>query len=78
VRLEFAAGLKAIEYVQETEDIMDNVGKIFRVNREDIKRTAERFFEEWKERGKKIERLKEEISKLKVYQLSLKRMFSQI
>lgn len=69
VRLEFAAGLKAIEYVQETEDIMDNVGKIFRVNREDIKRTAERFFEEWKERGKKIERLKEEISKLKVYQL---------
>ncbi|MCK4247139.1 MAG: alanine--tRNA ligase [Methanomicrobia archaeon] len=69
VRLEFAAGLKALKYIQKAEEIIGDVGTIFRVKREDIKKTAKRFFEEWKERGKEIERLKEELSRSKVYRL---------
>jgi len=69
VRIEFAAGMKALKYIQETEKIIEDVERVFRVRREDVKKTAKRFFEEWKERGKEIERLKEEISRLKVYQL---------
>ncbi|MEA1993960.1 MAG: alanine--tRNA ligase [Euryarchaeota archaeon] len=69
VRLEFTAGMKALEYVQGTEQIMDSIGKILRVTRENIPKTVTRFFEGWKERGKEIDRLKEEISKLKMKQV---------
>ncbi len=69
VRLEFAAGLKALDYVQKNEQMLEDVGTIFRVPRKNVAKTAKRFFKEWKERGKEIDRLKEEISKLKMAQL---------
>jgi alanyl-tRNA synthetase len=61
-RLTFAAGEAAIEHVQDMEDDLLNAAEAFDVSPEEVPDTAERFFSEWKERGKRIEELKEELA----------------
>jgi len=61
-RITFAAGDAAIEHVQETEDALRAAATTFDVDPADVPETAERFFTEWKERGKRIEALKEELA----------------
>ncbi len=58
-RLTYSAGMATIEQMQRQEDILDRTRETFSVALEDLPSTAKRFFEEWKERGKKIEELKE-------------------
>ncbi len=62
-RLTFAAGAAAVEAVQETEDHLLDTAQTLDVTPADVPETAERFFEEWKERGKEIERLQEELAR---------------
>jgi len=62
VRLSFAAGDAAIEATQETEDALAEAAAVLDVSPQDVPETAARFFEEWKERGKRIEHLKEELA----------------
>ncbi|ADB57154.1 alanine--tRNA ligase [Archaeoglobus profundus] len=69
IRFEFTAGESALEYVQEIERILKDASTILRVEPSKLPKTVERFFEEWKERGKKIERLKREIAKVKAEKL---------
>ena len=61
-RLVFAAGEAAIEATQRTEDALYDAADVLDVSPEEVPRTAERFFEEWKARGKEIEALKEELA----------------
>jgi alanyl-tRNA synthetase len=61
-RLVFAAGTAAIEATQETEDALSAAADAFDVDPLDVPATAERFFEEWKQRGKQIERLKQQLA----------------
>jgi alanyl-tRNA synthetase len=61
-RLSFAAGAAAIEATQETEDALAAAAEAFDVDPADVPETADRFFSEWKERGKQIERLKRELA----------------
>jgi alanyl-tRNA synthetase len=61
-RIVFAAGDAAIEATQRTEDALYDAGDVLDVNPLDVPETAERFFTEWKQRGKTIERLKEELA----------------
>jgi alanyl-tRNA synthetase len=61
-RLTFAAGDAAIEATQRTEDALYDAAEVLDVSPEEVPETAERFFEEWKERGKRIEALKEELA----------------
>ncbi|MFB6254550.1 MAG: alanine--tRNA ligase [Halobacteriaceae archaeon] len=61
-RIEFAAGESAIESIQTTEDRLLETADIFDVSPEDVPTTAQRFFDEWKERGKEIEELTEELA----------------
>ncbi|MFC3477790.1 alanine--tRNA ligase [Halobacterium litoreum] len=61
-RLTFAAGAAAIEHVQETEDDLLAAADTFDVAPDEVPETAERFFTEWKERGKQIEDLKEQLA----------------
>ncbi|MFC7201128.1 alanine--tRNA ligase [Halospeciosus flavus] len=61
-RLTFAAGEAAVEYVQEQEDYLLEAAETFDVSPAEVPDTAERFFTEWKERGKRIEELKEELA----------------
>ncbi|WP_222915570.1 alanine--tRNA ligase [Natrinema sp. SYSU A 869] len=61
-RITFAAGEAAIEATQVKEDALYEAAEILDVSPEDVPETAERFFEEWKGRGKQIEDLKEQLA----------------
>jgi alanyl-tRNA synthetase len=61
-RLTFAAGDAAIEATQRTEDALYGAADTFDVSPQEVPVTAERFFEEWKQRGKRIEDLKEQLA----------------
>ncbi|MFB6130856.1 MAG: DHHA1 domain-containing protein, partial [Salinigranum sp.] len=61
-RIVFAAGDAAIRATQRTEDALYDAADVLDVNPEEVPATAERFFEEWKERGKQIDRLKRELA----------------
>ena len=61
-RLVFAAGDAAIDATQRTEDALYDAADTFDVSPQEVPRTAERFFSEWKERGKRIEELKEQLA----------------
>ena len=61
-RIVFAAGTAAIEATQRTEDALSDAADALDVDPLDVPETAERFFEEWKARGKEIESLTEELA----------------
>ncbi|MFC4439889.1 MULTISPECIES: alanine--tRNA ligase [Natrialbaceae] len=61
-RITFAAGEAAIEATQTKEDALYEAAEVLDVSPEDVPDTAERFFEEWKGRGKEIETLKEQLA----------------
>ncbi|MFC5277311.1 alanine--tRNA ligase [Halorubrum rubrum] len=61
-RIVFAAGSAAIEATQRTEDALYDAADALDVDPLDVPETAERFFEEWKARGKEIETLKEDLA----------------
>jgi alanyl-tRNA synthetase len=61
-RIAFAAGEAAIAATQHTEDALYGAAEVLDVTPEEVPDTAERFFSEWKERGKTIDRLKEELA----------------
>ena len=61
-RLVFAAGAAAIESIQETEDHLLAAADAFDVDPDEVPETAERFFAEWKARGKEIDDLKEQLA----------------
>ncbi|MDS0259997.1 alanine--tRNA ligase [Haloarcula sp. S1CR25-12] len=62
IRLTFAAGDAAIEATHRTEDALYEAAEILDVAPDAVPETAERFFHEWKGRGKEIEDLKEQLA----------------
>ncbi|WP_331235476.1 alanine--tRNA ligase [Natronorarus salvus] len=64
-RLTFAAGPAAIQATQETEDALYDAAGVLDVSPGEVPATAERFFEEWKARGKEIDSLKAELAELR-------------
>ncbi|MDX1747769.1 MAG: alanine--tRNA ligase-related protein, partial [Halobacteriales archaeon] len=61
-RFVFAAGDAAVDAVQETEDHLLETAETFDVSPPEVPETAARFFEEWKDRGKQIDDLKEQLA----------------
>jgi len=61
-RLTFAAGDAAVEATHRVEDALYAAADALDVDPLDVPDTAERFFREWKRRGKRIEELKEELA----------------
>jgi len=57
-RLTYSAGMAAVKNIQSQEDLLKEASSKFKVSPEDLPDTAERFFKEWKQRGKEIEELK--------------------
>ena len=62
VRLTFAAGDAAVGAIQETERQLRETAATLDVAPAEVPDTAERFFEEWKARGKRIEQLKQQLA----------------
>lgn len=61
VRLTYCAGDAAINYIQKMERDLKDSCNIFSVNYEELPKTCERFFNEWKERGKIIDKMQEKL-----------------
>lgn len=64
-RIVFAAGSTAVTAVQEREDTLLSAAETFDVSPSEVASTAERFFEEWKERGKQIDELTRQLAESK-------------
>ena len=75
LRLEFASGLKALEYIQEEYDLLREIGDVFKVEKTQVVKAAQRFFDEWKMKSKEIDTLKRELSQMK--KLHLKECFTE-
>lgn len=63
-RLEFAAGLAAINHMEYIEGLLSDSADALSVQPEHLPATVRRFFSEWKERGKEIERLQARVIEL--------------
>ncbi|GGN11406.1 alanine--tRNA ligase [Halarchaeum nitratireducens] len=61
-RITFAAGIAALQHDQTQEDYLRETAETFDVAPPEVPETAARFFTEWKERGKRIEELKEQLA----------------
>ena len=57
IRLTFVAGDKALDYIDMEEKYLKESSQILRVNFEDLPKTVDRFFKEWKEQLNIIKRL---------------------
>ena len=64
-RLVFAAGDAAVEATQRTEDALYAAAETLDVAPQEVPETVERFFDEWKQRGKRIEELKEQLAAIR-------------
>ncbi len=69
IRVYFKAGKAALQFLQKQDALLDDTRAVFSVGREDVPKTASRFFEEWKERGKEVEKLREQVAQSLATQL---------
>jgi len=63
VRIELMVGDKALEKAQENEKILKQVADLWNVSYKEVPKTAERFFEEWKDQRKKVKELTEGLAR---------------
>ena len=68
-RIDFTAGRAAIVAMQQTEQILADAAAELRIQPENLPSTVQRFFDEWKERGKEIERLRKKLIDLELAQI---------
>jgi len=69
-RLEFAAGMAAVEYVQQMEKTIAEASSVLSVQAENLPSTVQRFFSEWKEQKKEIERTSQRLVEMEIGSLS--------
>jgi len=65
IRFEYSAGEAALENIAREESFLKESSNILRVEPSKLPKTVNRFFEEWKEQKKEIERLTNEIAMIK-------------
>jgi alanyl-tRNA synthetase len=68
-RIEFAAGIAAIYYMQHLEGIVASSAAVLSVQDENLPATVTRFFSEWKEQKKDIEKMSQKIVELEMHTL---------
>lgn len=69
VRIYFKAGPAALAYSQQSDDLLEKAAATLSVPREQLPAAVERFFEEWKDRGKQVEKLQEILADNLAYRL---------
>ena len=69
-RIDFSAGLAAIDSIQADKEILRESAGIFSVTNEQLPKTCDRFFSEWKAQKNEIAKLQKEIANLKVTTLA--------
>ncbi len=73
-RIEFAAGTAAIYYMQRLEGLLQDAARVVSVQPENLPAAVQRFFSEWKEQRKEIERLQKKVAELEVARLETDRI----
>ncbi len=68
-RLVFAAGIAAVYYMQHLEELLRSSAGVVSVQPEHLPSTVARFFSEWKEQKKEIERLRTKVVELEMQHL---------
>ena len=68
-RIEFAAGTAAVEHTDRLRKIVRDASDAFSVQTDVLPETARRFFGEWKDQRKEIERLSRHVSELEIQSL---------
>ena len=68
-RLIFAAGLAAVHSMQHMDDLLQEAADVVSVQPENLPATVARFFSEWKEQRKEIERLQKKVVDLQIEHL---------
>ncbi|PKL71269.1 MAG: alanine--tRNA ligase, partial [Methanobacteriales archaeon HGW-Methanobacteriales-2] len=68
-RLEFSAGEAAVESMQTNDVLLHDSAAVFKVEANQLPKTSERFFSEWKAFKNDIKRLQKEVAKLKTESL---------
>ncbi len=69
-RIDFSAGLAAIDSIQNVDEILRESSSIFKVDNDQLPKTCNRFFTEWKAQKNEIDKLKSEIASLKMNSLA--------
>ena len=69
-RIDFSAGLAAIDAMQHDEELLRESSTVFKVDNEQLPKTCDRFFSEWKSQKNEIDKLKSEIATLKMNSLA--------
>ena len=69
-RIDFSAGLAAIDAMQHDEELLRESSTVFKVDNEQLPKTCDRFFSEWKSQKNEIDKLKSEIAALKMNSLA--------
>jgi alanyl-tRNA synthetase len=69
-RLEFAAGMAAVEYVQQMEKIIAEASSVLSVQAENLPSTVQRFFTEWKDQRKEIDRTSQRLVEMEIGNLN--------
>ena len=59
IRIELVSGKRAIEQAQKEKSYLDAASEVFSVQGEQLPKTSERFFREWKEQRKELDKLKQ-------------------
>ncbi len=57
-RLVYSAGMSTVKEFQKQDELLRKTASVFSVDKEELPETARRFFDEWKERGKMLDKLK--------------------
>lgn len=65
-RLTYCAGMAAVEEGERVRGFAERAAEIFAVSLDDLPKASERFFNEWKERGKEVERLRQEVAQARL------------
>ena len=68
-RIEFAAGIAAIYYMQHLEGIVTSSAAVLSVQEENLPSSVARFFSEWKEQKKDIEKMSQKLVELEIQTL---------
>lgn len=65
-RIEFAAGIAAIYYMQHLEGIVTSSAAVLSVQEENLPATVTRFFKEWKDQKKDIDKMSQKLVELEM------------
>ncbi len=72
-RIVFACGAPAVKEVHRKEKLLEGSARVFSVQENELPRTSERFFREWKDLRKELENLRESIARAKALELMQKK-----